>query len=103
MLSQLDGPAMVSVIEADEGWWNVIVETGEISSDLSVITGPNEVIVDGKLGEHAVGAAEDAFLAGNEVTALGPAVFYVSPTDGYHSSSALIGMCHADDVFVIRC
>jgi hypothetical protein len=92
MMMQLDGPATVSVIEAGEGWWNVIVETGEISSDLSVITGPNEVIAAGKLGEHAVGAEEEEFLAGNNVTALGPAVFYVSPTDGYHSSNALIGM-----------
>ena len=83
------------MIEAGEGWWNVIVETGRISSDLSVITGPNEVIVAGKLGEHAVGAEEEAFLAGNNVTVLGPAVFHVSPTDGYHSSNALIGMLHA--------
>ena len=83
----------MTVIESGAGWWHVAVETSEVHPDLYALSEPSEVVGSGGLGSFAVSEEEHKFLSDNHITILSPAVYYVSATEGYHSSNALIGMC----------
>ena len=82
----------MTVIESGAGWWHVAVETSEVHPDLYALSEPSEVVESGGLGSFAVSEEERKFLSDNHITILSPAVYYVSATEGYHSSNALIGM-----------
>ena len=84
----------MTVIESGAGWWHVAVGTSEGHPDLYALSGPSEVVESGGLGSFAVSEEEHKFLSDNHITILSPAVYFISTTEGYHSSNnALIGMC----------
>jgi hypothetical protein len=90
---QWEGEASVTVIESGAGWWHVAVETSEVHPDLYALSGPSEVVESGGLGSFAVSEEERELVLHNSITILNPAVYFISATEGYHSSNALIGMC----------
>lgn len=91
---QWDGSASVRVIESGPGWWHVVVETSPIdSATLNARRAVYDVVQANKLGDYATSDEERRLVANHRVTTVAPAQYYVSPSDGYHSSNALIGMC----------
>ena len=95
---QWNGTTSVSVIESGTRWWHLAVETSDLSTSLDALSASSEVIGSGMLESFAVSEDEHRFFASNEVQALSPAVYFISPTSGYHESNELIGSFESGEV-----
>jgi hypothetical protein len=84
------------VIDSGVGWWHILVETSDVNSDLFALSTAIDAIEKHEFGVFVTNEIELRIIIAIHISILKPALYFVSPTHGYHDGNALLGLLVCD-------